>query len=273
MALIKFINPKQKKVRKPMLSREDIIRAVLELEASDKSLAAEAVEGHSPELYLDACEAFATWEIALSYAGVKSLRRAVAADSSDQLTAEDVQEMIRYECGKRNSLLCAVVKRRLPRLYVAALKFYRSWENAVISAKIGPDDTLKRLRKRQHYDAQTIVRMLRERHAKGESMVQVEVLRNHYLLGIGATRVFGSWSCALEIAEVPQTCPLRSSRAWSKRAVALILRKMASDGVCVDEDAVAESDRQLYVNALRLFGSWVEACKTIEGELPPVEKP
>jgi hypothetical protein len=47
---------------------------------------------------------------------------------------------------------------------------------------------------------------------------------------------------------------------------------MASDGVCVDEDAVAESDRQLYVNALRLFGSWVEACKTIEGELPPVEK-
>jgi hypothetical protein len=48
---------------------------------------------------------------------------------------------------------------------------------------------------------------------------------------------------------------------------------MASDGVCLDEVAVAVVDRQLHVNALRLFGSWVEACKTIEGELPPVDKP
>lgn len=103
-------------------------------------------------------------------------------------------------------------------------------------------------------------------------MVKVAVLKSHYLLGMDATKTFGSWSLALEIAEVPQACNLRSSRTWSKRAIALILRKMASDGRSLEDVAVTEFDRNLYVNALRLFGSWDEACKTIVGDLPPVEK-
>jgi hypothetical protein len=46
---------------------------------------------------------------------------------------------------------------------------------------------------------------------------------------------------------------------------------MLGNGESIEESLVAELDRHLYVNALRLFGSWDEACKTIEGELPPVE--
>lgn len=255
-----------------MLSREEIIRAILQLEASDKSLAGNAVQGHSPELYRDACEAFATWEIALRYAGVVSHRRPVDKESSGELTADDVHEMIRLECANRRSLLAALIKHRVPHLHAAAIKLFESWENAVIGAGIGPEDTLERLGKKDFYDQETIVRLLRECYARGESMAQFTVMQSEYLLGISANKVIGSWSRTLEIAEIPQSRSAGVMRTWSKRSVALSLRKMASDGDCLQDDAAARSDPHLHASAIRLFGSWDEACKTIEGDLPPVEE-
>ena len=255
-----------------MLSREKIIRAILQLEASDKSLAGESAKEHSPDLYRDACEAFATWEIALAYAGVRSLRRSVDTDSISCITAADVQASIRHECAIRNNLLPEFVKRRSPKLYSVAVRLLKSWENAVISAGIGPDDTLKRLKRKEFYDADTIVRLLRDRYARGEPMAQFKVLQSQYLLGLSAVRAFGTWGKALEIAEVPQCRSVNRMRSWSRRSVSLILREMLGNGESIEESSVAELDRHLYVNALRLFGSWDEACKTIEGELPPVEK-
>jgi hypothetical protein len=46
---------------------------------------------------------------------------------------------------------------------------------------------------------------------------------------------------------------------------------MLANGESIEESSVAELDRHLHANAIRVFGSWIEACKTIEGELPPVE--
>ena len=52
------------------MTREDVIRRIVELDLQDQGLSAEFVQRNARQLHAAACEHFGTWDTALQYAGV-----------------------------------------------------------------------------------------------------------------------------------------------------------------------------------------------------------
>lgn len=114
------------------MSREAVIRRIVQREMQKCTLTEDSVRRNEPELYRTACKLFGTWETALQYAGI-NLRRLPA---KQQYNRECVLQKIRVLCRTGCSIKAKDNMRREYGLYAAALQYFKSWRQALQAAGI-----------------------------------------------------------------------------------------------------------------------------------------
>ena len=114
------------------MSREDIIRRIVQREFQKQGLTEEAVLEDMPDLHQSACDHFGTWETALKYAGVNLRRLYAKHDYSREL----VRQKIRNLCLNGYNLTATRNMRRDRRLYEAARQHFGTWRQALRAAGI-----------------------------------------------------------------------------------------------------------------------------------------
>ena len=125
------------------MSREDIIRRIVERESQKRGLTEEAVLQDAPELHQVACEQFGAWDTALQYAGV-SLRRLYA---KPRYTREDVIQRIRTHCRRRCKPTAEYFRYHDRQLYVLARQYFGTWRQVLQAAGLNaPTRPAKRRR-------------------------------------------------------------------------------------------------------------------------------
>ena len=180
------------------MSREAVIRRIVQREVQTSGLTEDAVRRDEPELYQTACTLFGAWETALQYAGI-NLR---CLSAKQQYSQERVRQRIRFLCRNGYSLRAKDNKQREYRLYAAALQYFRSWRQALQAAGVNLQCSGLLASKPCRLTKQQILDQLRQWNAAGHSLGWTEVcLGNRILANMAKTR-FGSWRKALLAAGV-----------------------------------------------------------------------
>ena len=151
------------------MSREDVIRRIVERDLHNRGLSAEVVLQQDQDLYAAACLHFGTWDTALQYAGV-SVRRVVSENES---RAERVLTRLRRMCCEGYDLSAQHNIRRDRRLYEAARQHFGTWRNALRAAGINLEHAFVR-RPRKH-DKQQLLETIKQRHESGATLMWTEV--------------------------------------------------------------------------------------------------
>ncbi len=240
------------------MSREDIIRQIVERDIQNQLLSSDNVLRDAPELHAVATEHFGTWETALQYSGISEYRVAVEADFS----ADQVLRRLQTMCTSGYNLSMHRNSRRDRRFYLAARLHFGSWKEAMLAAGIN----LKNVRmssKPRRLDREKIIEQLRMRQAAGLSIERKTVFLENRTLAIAATSVFHSWPRALVAAGLMAKENLRDNggRKWDKQRVIAAINKRRREGRDCDRPTVRRDSPRLVDAAQRYFGTWKSALE------------
>jgi hypothetical protein len=251
-----------------MISREAVIRQIVEREMQGLSLMEEAAVQDSPDLHQAACERFGTWDTALQYAGV-SLRRLHA---KPDYTPERVLRKIRTLCRHGYSLKARDNMYRDRPLYEAARRHFGGWRRALQEAGIELKRANLRSKPRQ-LDRQKIIQSLQERHRAGQSLRWASVCMEDRALASAAKQAFNGWGRALVAAGIlsESQCIVRPQK-WDKQRVIQCIQIRQQEGKPLHNSGVQRDDARLVLAARRYFGSWNDAL-TAAGVGPQRRKP
>ena len=234
---------------KTTMSREEVIRGIVERDLKRQQLTEEAVLEDAPDLHQSACAQFGAWETALRYAGI-NVRR---LEAHHRYTADRVIRSVQSYCRSRNSLTAIAVRRHEYRLYSAACRHFGTWRKALQAA--GVDVTRLRSAKARPHDKQKVVEDLRQWQSAGHSLHFRDILLENHALAIVARDVFGSWQRVMAaLAEAPPS-PARPQK-WDPPRVIEAIRKRQQEGKSLRHTAVYYEDQAVLSAARRHFGSW-----------------
>jgi hypothetical protein len=193
------------------MSREDVIRRIVERDLKKLCLTEALVRAEVPDLVDAACEAFGTWETALRYSGAAKRER--RKRPSSKTTVSNVcpdPPAIDPNCDIRRRLLELQARGR-PMVYSLlvfesydllkqAVGRYGSWLRALDA--IGIDRQPSR---REPWTRDAILDGIRELQARGASMKCSHVRADHHGLVSASRSYFSQWEQAVEaaIGEVP----------------------------------------------------------------------
>ena len=177
------------------MSREDVIRRIVERDLHNHGLSAEVVLQQDQDLYAAACLHFGTWDTALQYAGI-SVRRVMA---DEEYKPDRVLQRIRTLCCDGYDMSAQHNIRRDRRLYEAARQHFGSWRKALVAAGVNLEHVCLP-RKPRKLDKQKIIQQLRERHEAGQSLRRNQVCLENRALATAAINAFHSWRRALAAA-------------------------------------------------------------------------
>ena len=167
------------------MSRQTVIRQIVQRDQQQRALNEEAVQREAPQLHELACETFGTWETALQYAGV-SWRR---ANRVPAYTPARVIQELRRLCRHGYSLASRRVRQRHRHLHEAALRHFGAWRRALESAGIDARNAFQRVPNNK----QRLVETLLRRQELGLSLRRNEVFLEHRALAVAVKQAFGSW--------------------------------------------------------------------------------
>ena len=121
------------------MSRETVIRRIVQREMQKRGLTEEVVAREAPGLYRAACKEFGTWDTALKYAGI-GVRHLYAKEKAarDQLI-----QRLRKHVARGRQLAAKDVLRRNRRLYEAARRHFGTWREALRAAGLNPAEHRK----------------------------------------------------------------------------------------------------------------------------------
>src|SRR5512137_1348742 len=105
------------------MTREDVIRRIVQRDLQNQRLSSEVVLREAEQLHAAACEHFGTWDTALRYAGV-SVRRVV---TEEEFSRTQVLRKIRSLCLYGYDLSAKRTVRRDRRLYEDARHHFGTW--------------------------------------------------------------------------------------------------------------------------------------------------
>lgn len=178
------------------MSREQIIRQIVQRELQQQEMAEESVRQDDAQLHEAACELFGAWEIALEYAGV-SLRQ---VRFREQYPAARALREIRQLCVNGCDLAGPRNMRRRRRLYDAACRHFGTWNAALAEVGINLERAFYNRRRRP--GREEVLETIRRRHHAGQSLRWADVCREDRVCAIAAKTWFRSWRRALIAAEV-----------------------------------------------------------------------
>jgi len=245
------------------MSREEVIRRIVEREMQGHGLTEEVVLQHAPELHQSACALFGTWDTALEYAGVTMRRVSV----THGYTRERVRRQIRQLCLNGYSLMAVHNMRRDRRLYESARQYFGTWRQALLAAGID----LKHARlssKPRRLDKQEIIDTLRQRHQAGLSLAWNEVCLENRALASAARNAFRSWRRALVAAGIiPEIPHAPHNKKWDKQRIIEMIEDRYREGKPLSYTQVRKDHAALTCAARRHFGSWGRALAAAGGTL------
>ncbi|KAA1258091.1 hypothetical protein LF1_06060 [Rubripirellula obstinata] len=176
--------------------REAIIRKIVERDLAGESLLEDEVRSDDELLHAAAIEDFGSWETALEYSGV----RARDVGRSRELTPERTAQQLRRLCTTGYDLAAKVNRSRNRPLYEAALRHHGTWRAALTAAGINLANVSRR--RPENFDRETMILWIRQREAAGQSLVYSEVCLENRDKAMAIRRTFGSWSKAMEAANI-----------------------------------------------------------------------
>ena len=194
------------------MSREDVIRRIVEREMQGQPLTEEAVRDDAPALYRAACEVFGTWGTALHYAGVRCCRRGF-----EPSTPEEVIQQIRRYLQMGRSPMGVFVRRRHYRLHRDALRYFGTWRRALAAAGVDLRRAGLYKTKRRPQTDEEIIEALRAWHAAGHSMAWRAICLENRQLAVAAHGRFEGWRRALLAAGIPVTTAAHGAVAYGIR--------------------------------------------------------
>ena len=176
--------------------RETIIRKIVELEMGGHSLLEERVAASDELLHAAAVQEFGSWETALEYAGVSSHNVGRCRD----LTPERIKQRLRRLCTMGYALGAMVNRSRDHALYVAAVRHFGSWREALSSAGINMANVT--YRRPKNLDRNGMILWIQNRKATGQSLRFCDVCPENRDYAFAIRREFRSWANAIEAADV-----------------------------------------------------------------------
>ena len=176
------------------INRKQVIRRILEMESQGKVLGEDAVSKANHALFVDACELFGSWAIALEYAGVRIKR-----NRSQSVVPKIVIKRIRGRVGRLNSVKAGHVRKTDYKLYRAGIVAFGSWQRALEAAGVdqkclyfGP--TNPKLTNDQIFE------LLRQRASDGKSMRFLDFACDNLAVARAIESRFKNWTSALVLA-------------------------------------------------------------------------
>lgn len=234
------------------MTREDVIRQIIERERQKQELDDETVSEHVPDLYAAGLLHFGTWETALRYCGINPRRTMVHSDYS----MSDVLRRLRRLCLYGNRLSARQNMLRNRNLYDAARRHFGSWRRALIAIGLNLEFA-GRWPKRKSQNTEYILNAIRARHEQGLSLVWSLVCFENRGLAQAAKAAFGSWRQALENAGFQSKRPTR----WNRGRIVAELRLRHHAGKSVSHAAILNESGALAYAIRRYFGNWSEAIE------------
>lgn len=233
------------------MTREDVIREIVEREQQNQSLDETEVNATFPGLYVAATDHFGTWDTALHYCGINSRRVLLA-----HYTKHDVLRRLRRLCLNGNGLSAQQNMVRHRFLYEAARRHFRTWRRALVELGLNMK-CIHRWPMERAKDKDLVLRSIRAHHEQGRSLVWSIVCLENHGLAMAAKSAFGSWRRAIETAGYES----RRYTRWTKERVieAIVLRHRK--GKDVSHGATQKEDGALACAIRRYFESWSAALE------------
>jgi hypothetical protein len=246
------------------MSREDVIRSIVQREIQKKRLAEEAVQQDAPELYRTACELFGTWITALKYAGVNRQR----LNAERYYSGEKVIQKIREMCRGGYRLRGKDAYHYDRRLHISACYHYGCWRIALQAAGVELQRANINAKARQ-LNKDEIIAALHQRHQTGHSMQWGRVCMEDRALATAAKHAFYGWRRALLAAGLtPDSQPNPICQKWNKDCVIERILQRHQEGKSIQAKIIWQDEPNLMRAAKRYFGSWRNALKAA-GLKPP----
>ena len=234
------------------MSREDIIRRIVERESQQRGLTEEAVLQDAPDLHQAACEHFGAWDTALQYAGV-SVRRLYA---KPRYTREEVIRRIRNHCCKGGKPSAKYFQNRDWHLYSAARYYFGRWRQALQAAGVNLHYARLRAKRARQYDKEQLLAALREWKAAGHSLEWPVICLQNRALATAVRHVCGSWHRAMSaVGLVPEKRPDARKRKWSPQRVIECLQLRHQEGKPMHYKPMHADDNSLLCAAKAYFGN------------------
>ena len=241
---------------KPKWNHNSILHWIIERHSKGESVRAKESFASDRTMRHAAVKAFGSWTGALSAAGIRLPHQKGASTWSPKKVLSAIQRA----SVKPKSLCYSNMRKRRKSLLAAGEKYFGSWRKALIAAGIDPLSA--RLTRR--WDRESVIEAILDRVVKNEPLAVTKVSPRS--LGDWGTRLFGSWSDALQAAgldpnqyvSVRSTTVLKSNRSqkWSRARVASELRCRVREGKPIDVARLKTENRSLHSSIRRFFVSW-----------------
>jgi hypothetical protein len=239
------------------MSREDVIRSIVQREIQKKRLAEEVVQQDAPELYQKACELFGTWITALKYAGVNRQR----LNAERFYSREKVLQKIRELCRGGYRLRGRDAYHNDRRLHISACHHYGNWRLALQAAGVELQRANINAKARQ-LNKDEIIAALHQRHQAGHSMRWGRVCMEDRDLATAAKHAFRGWRRALLAAGLtPESQPLPTYQKWDKERIIERILQRHKEGKSIQPKIIWQDEPNLMRAAKRYFGNWRNALK------------
>mgnify|MGYP003337248475 CR=1 FL=1 len=239
------------------MTREDVIRQIVERESRQQPLDEEAVTREAPQLLATALEDFGTWETALRYAGVGRQRRRRHELYSPQTVILRLRKWccMGYDLSSQRNMI------RDRQLYLAAKRHFGTWRKALQAAGIDLQH-LRGFSKSMPHRRRCILRAIQARQEQGRSLAWRYVCLENRALALAAKSVFSGWRRALVAAESSHTEQLDPQYVrWTKAKIIAAIQRRHREGKSLRYYATHQEDGALVSAARRHFGGWQEAIK------------
>lgn len=238
------------------MSREAVIRRIVEREFQGQGLTEESVLQDASDLHQAAGEQFGTWDTALQYAGV-DLRRLSARQAYPQ---EHVLRRLQVLCRDGYSLKAADCQRRDRRLWEAARLYFGTWRKALEAAGINVRFAGLRGGRPRRLDREKTMEELRQWLATGQSRKWLDLCLQNHDLALAVKSVCGSWRRAMiAVNSIPETKPPTRKTKWNPQRIIACIRIRHQEDKPLHYMALHVDDNPLLCAAKYYFGNWQKA--------------
>jgi hypothetical protein len=238
-----------------MLSREDVIRLIVQRELEGQGLKEETVLQDALDLHQAACERFGTWDTALEYAGACVGQRRTKREYSPE---EVILKLREYSQECRN-LTAVHVRRYNHRLFVCARRHFGTWRQVLLAAGINRKHAFSRKARSRRLDRQAVIDALRQWKEAGHSFRWSDICRENHVLVVTAKSAFRGWLKALAAAGIHPASPAARREKWDNQRIIVGIQVRQQEGKPLNFMGVQNDDRRLLDAGLRHFGSWDDA--------------
>ena len=249
-------------------TREEIVRQILQREATGLPLTHGGANGVEQPLYQAAVRIFGSWRNAVISSGISSSRAA----RTDRWSPAKIFIVIRNLARRRRPISVVELERRFGSMVSAARRQFGSWTKAVVAAGVEPTN----LRRVVPWTRELIIEAILTRALRNDPLTPHHV-QPRSLVEAGR-RFFGDWSAALAAAGLdPKSCgsrvspdppivrqvPACQSRLppWTKERVIAAITDRLAERMPMNSKSVYRLDRSLFSAATRRFGNWSNALR------------